>query len=73
MTQLKSFIERIETAEAEKQVVADHIKDIKAECKGSGFDIKVVNGIIRKRKIEAHDLAEMEEIEALYRVEIGMS
>ena len=72
MSHLKSFIERIERLEEEKQTIADDIKEVKAECKGSGFDIKVVNSIIRKRKLDQHDRAEMEEIEALYRKEIGM-
>lgn len=69
---LMSFITRIETLEAEKKSISEDVKEVKAECKGAGFDIKIVNQLIKKRKIEAHDLAEQEEIEALYRVAIGM-
>ena len=39
-TQLRLFIERIETLEEEKKGMADDIKDVYAEAKGTGFDIK---------------------------------
>lgn len=35
--QLRAFIERIERLEEEKQTIADDIKDVYAEAKGTGF------------------------------------
>jgi len=35
--QLRAFIERIERLEEEKQSLADDIKDVYAEMKGTGF------------------------------------
>ncbi|MDF1600558.1 DUF2312 domain-containing protein [Mesorhizobium sp. YIM 152430] len=70
--QLRSFIERIERLEEEKKALADDIKEVYAECKGTGFDVKAVRQLIRIRK---QDKAEREEAEAildLYMNALGM-
>lgn len=70
--QLRAFIERVERLEEEKQGIADDIKDVFAEMKGTGFDTKAVRAIIRMRK---QDKAEREEAEAildLYKAALGM-
>ena len=48
--QLKSIIERIERLEVEKGEVAEQIKEVKAEAKGNGFDVKIINKVVRIRK-----------------------
>ena len=48
--QLKSFIERIERLEEEKKTIADDIKDVYGEAKGTGFDTKILKKIIAIRK-----------------------
>ena len=60
--QLRSFCERVERLEEEKKVIADDIKDVKAEAKAMGFDLKVFNEMLKLRKM---DPAEREEREAL--------
>lgn len=35
--QLRAFIERIERLEEEKKTISDDIKEVYAECKGTGF------------------------------------
>ena len=70
--QLRAFIERIERLEEEKQTIADDIKEVFAEAKGTGFDTKAMRTIIRLRK---KDQAEREEEEAmldLYLSALGM-
>ncbi len=47
---LRSFIERIEKLEEEKKAIADDIKDIYAEAKGNGFDVKIMRKIVSIRK-----------------------
>lgn len=69
---LKSFVERIERLEEEKKGLADDIRDIYAEAKGSGFDVKVLRQLIRLRKMETHDRNEMEEVLNLYMRALGM-
>ncbi|WP_163893005.1 DUF2312 domain-containing protein, partial [Proteus mirabilis] len=49
-TRLKTIIERVERLEEEKAEVMAHIKDVFAEAKGEGFDVKVLRKVIRMRK-----------------------
>lgn len=71
--QLRAFIERIERLEEEKKTIADDIKDIKSEAKGSGFDIKALNTILKLRKKDAAERQEEEAILQLYLVALGMA
>lgn len=69
---LRSFIERIERLEEEKAALAADIKDVYAEAKGTGFDVKIMRQLIRLRKMEDHDRSEQEEILDLYKRALGM-
>jgi uncharacterized protein (UPF0335 family) len=60
--QLKSIIERIENLEAEKAEVAEQIKEVFAEAKGNGYDVKTLRKVVRLRK---QDRAKRQEEEAL--------
>ena len=68
---LKSFIERIERLEEEKAALASDIRDIYAEAKGEGYDIKVMRLIVRLRKMDEDDRQEQEELLALYEAAIS--
>ncbi len=70
--QLKAFIERIERLEEEKQSLADDIKEVYAEMKGTGFDTKAVRTIIRLRKKDQAERQEEEAILDLYKTALGM-
>lgn len=69
---LRSFIERIERLEEEKKAIADDIKEVYAEAKGTGFDVKIMRQLVRLRKMEDHDREEQEEILDLYKRALGM-
>ena len=69
---LRSFIERIERLEEEKAGIAADIKEVFAEAKGTGFDVKVMRQIIRIRKQDADDRREQEELLDLYKRALGM-
>lgn len=69
--QLRSFVERIENLQAEKQALADDIKDVYAEAKGSGYDPKVLREVIRIRKQDRSKRAEFEAVLELYREALG--
>lgn len=71
--QLRAFIERVERLEEEKQTIADDIKDVFAEMKGTGFDTKAVRTIIRLRKKDANERQEEEAILDLYMAALGMT
>ncbi|NRA88949.1 MAG: DUF2312 domain-containing protein [Rhizobiales bacterium] len=69
---LKSFVERVERLEEEKQTIMDDMKEILAEAKGEGFDVKVIKEIIKIRKQDANDRAEFLAILDLYMAALGM-
>lgn len=69
---LRSFVERIERLEDEKRDLADDIKEIFAEAKGTGFDTKIMRQIIRLRKMEQADRQEQEALLELYKSAIGL-
>lgn len=70
--QLRSLIERIERLEEEKQTIADDIKEVFAEAKGTGFDTKAIRTIIRLRKKDQAERQEEEAILDLYKAALGM-
>ena len=69
---LRSFIERIEKLEEEKRVIADDIKEVYAEAKGTGFDVKVMRKIVSMRRQDKDKRREEEEILDLYLSALGM-
>jgi uncharacterized protein (UPF0335 family) len=69
---LRSIIERVERLEEEKKALSSDIKDIMAEAKSAGFDVKVIRQILRIRKQEPADVEEQETLLDLYRRALGM-
>lgn len=69
--QLRQFIDRIETLEEEKAELGEQIRDVMAEAKAEGFDVKVMRQLIRMRKMKKEELAEQEELLDLYRRALG--
>ena len=70
--QLRLFIERIETIEAEIDVKKTDRKEVYSELKGEGFDAKAVRKIVRLRKLEAHVRQEEDMILDTYRSAVGV-
>ena len=71
--QLRLLIERIERLEEEKRGIADDIKDVYAEAKSTGFDVKTIRTIVRLRKMEKHQIDEADALLDTYRVALGMA
>ena len=69
--QLKSIIERIERLEIEKGEIAEQIKEVKLEAKGNGFDVKIINKVVRIRKQDRAKRMEEDAILDLYLSAIG--
>jgi uncharacterized protein (UPF0335 family) len=70
--QLKAFIERVERLEEEKKALSDDIRDVFAEAKGNGFDVKALRTVIRLRKQDADERKEQEAILETYLLALGM-
>ena len=70
--ELRSFVERFERLEAEKQEVADQQKEVMAEAKGRGYDTKVLRKLIALRKRDKDDIAEEEAVLEMYKEALGL-
>ncbi len=71
--QLRLFIYRIERLEEEKKGIADDIKDVYAEAKGQGYDVKTMRQIIRLRRIEKDARLEQEALLDTYKAALGLA
>jgi uncharacterized protein (UPF0335 family) len=70
--QLRSIVERLERLEDEKAALASDIKDVYAEAKGNGYNVKALRTIIRMRKQDASERQEAESILETYMSALGM-
>lgn len=70
---LKSFVERIERLDEEIAGMNADKKEVYAEAKGTGFDVKIMRQIIRLRRMDTADRLEQEELLALYQQALGMT
>ena len=71
--QLKSIIERIERLEEEKQAIAGDIRDVFAEAKANGYDVKTLRKVVQLRKKDSDQREEEEAMLTLYLHALGMA
>lgn len=69
---LLSFFDRIERLEEEKAALAEDIKDVYAEAKSAGFEVKIMRRIMKLRKMDIEKRREEDELLDLYMSAIGM-
>ena len=65
-TQLKAIIERLERLEEDKAAVMTDLKEVYAEAKGEGFDVKILRKVVRIRKQDKVKRTEEEAMIDLY-------
>ena len=70
---LKAFIERIERLEEEKKTLADDVRDVYAEAKANGFDVKALRTVVRLRRQDVNERKEHEAIVDTYLHALGMA
>ena len=70
--QLKAFVERIERLEDEKKTISDDIRDVYAELKANGFDVKALRQVVRLRKQDANERNEQQAVLETYMHALGM-
>jgi uncharacterized protein (UPF0335 family) len=70
--QLRSFVERIEKLEEEKKALAEDVREVYAEAKGAGFDVKALRTVIRLRMQDSEQRKEHEALVDLYREALGL-
>ncbi len=71
-SQLKQYIESIETYEAEKKELAERLKEVYDEAKAAGFDTGIMRQIVRIRKMDKTKLDEQEYLLETYKEALGM-
>ncbi|MBP6985110.1 MAG: DUF2312 domain-containing protein [Alphaproteobacteria bacterium] len=59
---LRQFIERIERLEEDKVALSQDVREVFAEAKGAGFDIKVMRQVIKLRKMNTDERSELEHL-----------
>jgi uncharacterized protein (UPF0335 family) len=69
---LRSLVERIERLQEERKALGSDIRDIYAEAKGAGFDVKVLRQLISLRRKEPAEVEEAETLLDIYRHALGM-
>ncbi|WP_111429716.1 DUF2312 domain-containing protein [Rhodobacteraceae bacterium DSL-40] len=69
--ELRQFVERYERLEQEKRGIADHEKEVMAEARGRGYDVKVLRKLIVLRRRDPDELSEEEAILELYKQALG--
>lgn len=69
---LRAYIDRIERLETSKQEIMEDIKEVYAEAKGDGFDVKTMRKIVAIRKKDSAEVAEEEAILETYKSALGM-
>ena len=69
---LRSLVERIERLDEERKALGNDIRDIYAEAKSAGFDVKVLRQLIRIRKQEPAEVEQQESLLTVYRHALGM-
>jgi uncharacterized protein (UPF0335 family) len=68
---LKSFIERCERLDAERGELLEDRREVLKEAKADGYETKIINAIIRKRRKSPDELAEEQALMDTYEAAIG--
>ncbi|WP_411818480.1 DUF2312 domain-containing protein [Hyphococcus sp. DH-69] len=68
---LRSFIERVERLEEDKAAIMNDIKEVYAEAKSDGYDVKTLRQVVKIRKMETADRQEQEAMLDLYLTALG--
>ena len=71
--QLRQFIEQVEYLEEQKAALASDTREVFAEAKSAGFDLKVIRQILKMRKMDQDELRELEEVLDVYLQALNMS
>ena len=63
---IRAFVERIENLDTEIQELNEQKKELFAEAKGDGFDVKILKEIVKLRKQDEEERDERESMLDLY-------
>lgn len=67
---LVSFLQRVEKLEEEKRDLAEDVKQVYLEAKSSGFDVRTIREIVKRRRMKQADREERDALLATYETNI---
>jgi uncharacterized protein (UPF0335 family) len=70
MSQLRSIVERIERVEEEIKALNDDKRDIYAEAKSNGFDVKALKAVVARRRKDPNEVEEFDAVVETYLAEL---
>ncbi len=70
--ELRQFVERYERLEAERRDLGEQMKEVMAEARARGYDVRVLKKLIALRKRDSSEVSEEEAILELYKEALGM-
>lgn len=69
---LKSFIERAERLQVEKENIATDIREVLSEAKSQGFNVKIIRQVMKLRSMDAADRDEQDALLDIYKDAVGL-
>jgi len=70
---IKSFVDRVERLNEEIKGLNSDKRDIFAEAKSQGFDVKALKIVIQRRAKDADELTELQSLVETYEAALGTS
>lgn len=70
--QLRLFIERIERLHEERKGLGDDVKDVYAEARANGYDVKTMKKIVALRAMDSNARQEADALLETYRNALGL-
>lgn len=64
--QLASIVQRVQRLQEEKRTIEDDIKDVYAEARGNGYDVKILRAVVKHLSKDENEVAEFDAIFDLY-------
>lgn len=64
---LVQYVSRIEKLEDDKKNIMEDIKEVLADAKNNGFDVKTIKHILKLRRMDSDKIAETDALIELYR------
>lgn len=70
---IKSYVDRVEKLEEERKAIGGDIRDVYAEAKGNGYDVKTLRWLVQERRIQAVDRDERDALRDTYKHALDMA
>lgn len=68
--QLASIVQRVQRLQDEKRTIEDDIKDVYAEARSAGYDVKILRAVVKHLGKDQNDIAEFDALFDLYLDEV---